>query len=298
MAQNRPVMHQQQIRNFAQTLHGLLFIDADRLIAQIAAGGNHRKAQSPHQQMMQRRVGQHHAQHRIARRNRRCQRGCRRELLRRTSTIGDSGERSRRSSSGVSSHSRSTSSAAGNISANGFSSRCLRSRRPAHRVLVARVHHQVEAAQSLYADNLALPDRLGGLFQRRFAPRQHRARHAPELELRAALRAGIGLGVESAVCRVAVLARALGAHRELLHRRARPVVGQRLDDGVARSAVGAVGKRIAEAPVARVEDFAQALRAGRDVGHHQRGLLFRPRSCESQNPHSRQDRQSCSPGFG
>ena len=51
-----------------------------------------------------------------------------------------------------------------------------------------------------------------------------------------------------------------------------PVVGDVADDGVARPAVGAVGEGVAEAPVGRIGEIAQAIGAGGDVRRDQREL--------------------------
>ena len=56
------VVHQESIGDVAESLEGILFVRADRLIRQIAAGGDHGKAQLAQQQVMQWGVGQHHAQ--------------------------------------------------------------------------------------------------------------------------------------------------------------------------------------------------------------------------------------------
>ncbi len=86
-----------------------------------------------------------------------------------------------------------------------------------------------------------------------------------QLKLRAADRAGVGLGVEAAVQRVFVFPLAVGAHLEDAHGGQRPVVGDVLDDGEARAAVGAVGEGIAVAAVALGENFLQAGAAGGDI---------------------------------
>jgi hypothetical protein len=72
--------------------------------------------------------------------------------------------------------------------------------------------------------------------------------------------------VEAAVERVVVLARAVLAHGEAAHGGERPVVGERLDDRVARPAVGAVDERVAVPAVGRVAHLAQAVVAHRQVG--------------------------------
>jgi hypothetical protein len=102
--------------------------------------------------------------------------------------------------------------------------------------------------------------------------RQHLAASIPERQLRAAARAGIGLSLEAPVERVVVLGLARRAHREAPHGGVGPVVGQRLDDAIARAAVGTVGERVAMAAVGRVGDLREAVRAGGDVGQHNGGL--------------------------
>src|SRR6266581_1342709 len=82
-----------------------------------------------------------------------------------------------------------------------------------------------------------------------------------EPQARPARRAGIGLGVKATIRRVFVLGAARSAHGEGRHGGERPVVRDGSDDGVARSAVGAVNEGIAIAAVPGVEQFLQALLA-------------------------------------
>jgi hypothetical protein len=62
--------------------------------------------------------------------------------------------------------------------------------------------------------------------------------------------------------------RALG---EPAHRGVDAVVGNAFDDAEARPAMGAVDEGIAVAPVAGIVQFAQAGRAGGEIGHHHGG---------------------------
>ena len=95
----------------------------------------------------------------------------------------------------------------------------------------------------------------------RFAP-------APFLpgDVRSAGKAGIGLRVKPAVERVGVLACTCRAHGEGAHGGLHAVVGEAADDGEARAAVGAVDKRVMVPVVRRVEELAQAVIAGGDIG--------------------------------
>ena len=88
----------------------------------------------------------------------------------------------------------------------------------------------------------------------------------PKLQVRAAYRAGVRLGVEASIQGVLVLGPARVAHREVLHGRVGPVVGQALNDAEARAAVGAVGERVEVATVGGVEQLMQAIGAGGYVG--------------------------------
>src|SRR5579859_3799158 len=91
--------------------------------------------------------------------------------------------------------------------------------------------------------------------------------------MRTANRAGIRLGVKTAVRRISVLRLALRTHGECLHRSVRAIVGQRLDDAETRAAMGAVCERIAVTTIFRVEHFTEALRARGNVRQHQRRLV-------------------------
>ena len=84
--------------------------------------------------------------------------------------------------------------------------------------------------------------------------------------------------MKAPVKRVAILCGALGAHRKAIHRRGRSVIRQRSDDGKARPAVGAVDKGVVIASVGGVEQFAQAVVTGGDIGGDERrvhGLILR-----------------------
>ena len=96
--------------------------------------------------------------------------------------------------------------------------------------------------------------------------------------VRPAIKAGIGLRVKPPVKRVAILCGTGGAHGKAIHRGGRSVIGQRPDDGKARSAVGAVDKGIVKASVGGVEQLVQAVVARGDVGRDERrvgGLILR-----------------------
>jgi putative intracellular protease/amidase len=64
------IMNEEIVGDARQPLKRLALINADGLIATITAGGNNGKAELTHEQMMQRRVRQHHAVTGIARSDR------------------------------------------------------------------------------------------------------------------------------------------------------------------------------------------------------------------------------------
>ena len=88
-------------------------------------------------------------------------------------------------------------------------------------------------------------------------------------QLRAADRAGIGLGVIPPAFDVVVFAGAGRAHGERGHRGRGPVVGHVADDGISWPAIGAVDERIPVAPVGGIQQFLATIRADRQVRRHQ-----------------------------
>jgi len=128
MPDNRAIVDQKTISDAVQPFVRLKFIRAKRLVAQVAARRHHRKAKLGHEQVVQRIRRQHDAEIGIA--------GSHRIYDLRFAIcdfsqqhIGASGESNNRSSSGEISQTACTPSNDGNISANGFSSRCFRSRK-------------------------------------------------------------------------------------------------------------------------------------------------------------------------
>ena len=178
--------------------------------------------------------------------------------------------------------------------------------KPSDRLGVARVAHQVEPAEPLHghdlpgAEQLDRPRDEGIRGLARFSPGDAPAigkligGHVPrparreilawrrlavgapcQRKVRTALEARVRLRVEAAVERVGVFGGATLAHGEILHGRARAIVGQRVDDGEARPAIGTVDEGVAEAAVVRVEQFRRAVVASGQISRHERGLLYR-----------------------
>ena len=161
-----------------------------------------------------------------------------------------------------------------------------------YRLLVGGVACQVKSAQTLDSDDTAVGQQLNtavdngvavlarGADDRRrggFARLIAHARLVP-CNMRPAIKAGIGLRVKTPVEWVGILRGALGTHGKTIHRRGRSVIRQRSDDGKARAAVGAVDKGVVIASVGGIEQLAQAIVAGGDIGRDERrvrGLVLR-----------------------
>ena len=122
-----------------------------------------------------------------------------------------------------------------------------------YRISGGRIAGEVKAAQSLDGQYLACQQHLAGQAHGGIAGSScivPCVAGCPfEPDVRAADRAGVGLGMEPAVERVIVLALAIGAHGKGLHCRQRAVVRNVPDDGKARATIGAIGEGIAIAPV-------------------------------------------------
>ncbi len=261
---DRPVVHEEQVGDTGQTVQRLGPVDADWLVGAVAAGRDHREAGLGQQEVVQRRIGQHGPDARVARRSR---------LSQISGALADENDRTFAGGQ------------QGRLRLRHLCRFTDRIERPEHhckRLLLAVlsvaqalhggffacIHHQVEAAKALDRDDLAFGERAWR------PPAAHRRAppalrlHIPQRQLWPADRAGVWLGVEAPVGRVLVFRLAVGAHDEMAHGRARPVVGQVFDDRIARAAVRAVGEGIAVAAVGRVADLRQAFLAGREVGQH------------------------------
>src|SRR5262249_2048740 len=87
----------------------------------------------------------------------------------------------------------------------------------------------------------------------------------PDLQLRTAFRASIGLSMKSPVMGIFVFPSAQLAHYKPPHRGIWPVVGKTVNDRKAWATICAVRERVTISAVRRIEDFPQAIRACRDV---------------------------------
>ena len=97
---------------------------------------------------------------------------------------------------------------------------------------------------------------------------------------RAALRAGIGLRMETSVGRILVFPAAVFTQCEARHTGARPVIGDAAYDRQSWTTMGAVRERVMEAAIRRIHEFAQTIRAGRGIGHDPCADLGRVAVCD------------------
>ena len=150
----------------------------------------------------------------------------------------------------------------------------------------------MESAQALDGDdatagqqlNAALDDSVAGLACgadgrcRGRIPARIAVHSLAPRNMRPAIKAGIGLRVKTPVEWVDILRSALGTHGKTIHRRGRSVIRQRSDDGKAWAAVSAVDKGVVIASVGGIEQLAQAIVTGGDIGRDERrvcGLVLR-----------------------
>ena len=80
-----------------------------------------------------------------------------------------------------------------------------------------------------------------------------------------AILTGIGLGMKAPIGGIIILGLACRAHFKMPHRSFGPIIRNIVNDGVTGSAVGAIDKRIAIAPVAGLQEFSQAIVTNRDI---------------------------------
>ena len=261
---DRPVVGEERVRDAAEPGQGGVVHVDDGLVGGIAARQHDRAGGQPDQQVMQRRVGQHHAKLAVARRDRAGHLPSRQPRQQhnrppaadqqRLSCLIDIAELAGGGS--IRDHDREWLV---------FPVLAIPQRRRG--ALIPGVHRQVIAAQPLDGEHLPLPQQAGRRRQRLAG--QRRPRCVKEPQPGAAGRAADRLRVEAPVCRVVVLCRAPRAHGEAGHRRQCPVVGHVADDREPRPAVRAVDERVAEPAVGRIGEFSQAVIACRGVSRHQ-----------------------------
>ena len=194
---DRAVVEQDVVGDAGQALARVVVAVGDRLVGDVAARHHERRRGVGSQQVVQRRVGQHHAELGAARGD-----GAARRARRRAAARARSGARARPAAaprprpSSTSVRAAATSRA---MSANGPVLAVLARAQPRDRLLVVGAAREVVAAQALDGDDRAVEQRRGGQAQRVVAGRLAQAHGRP------AGRARVGLRVEAAVGGVVVL---------------------------------------------------------------------------------------------
>ncbi len=209
------------------------------------------------QQVVQRRVRQHDAQHRQPRRD--AARLVGRGIAPRQQHDGPLGRLEDFALAGVQRRQARRGGGVGDHQRKRFLLALLAQAQPRDGFRPGRVANQVKTAEALDGQDGALPQA-----RERAADRVRvRLAQAPRIEQRqrrTAVGAGVRLGVEAAMLHVVVLALARAAHREGGHAGVAPVVRQRTRDRVARAAVRAVDERIAPATIPGIEQFRETVR--------------------------------------
>ena len=144
----------------------------------------------------------------------------------------------------------------------------------------------MESADPLYSQDLPPGQHLSGSVDRL----RSSLRPPCQKNLGAAVIAAHRLRVISAGSGIFIFFRAGGAHRELLHAGSCPVIGQLVQDGKTRTALGTVDKWMKITAVSGIIQLPPAFRTGRDVGRDKdvspflltlcnlEGFQIRPRS--------------------
>ncbi len=275
VAEDGAVVDEEEVGDAAQMNEGLVFIGADGFVGQIAAGGDDGESEIGEEQMMERSRGQHDAEVRIGRGDGSgdVERG--RKLGRKTAEQGDGSLRGaeqaflegRDAADGLDGIER------GKHEGERLFLAVLAAAQAVDGDIVAGVHQEMEPTQALGGDDETAPDGFGGGAQGVIAGGQDEAGGTPELETGAASGTGVGLGMETAVAGVVEFGLAQRTEWEAVHGSVGAVVREGLDDAEAWAAMGAIGEGIAETAIGRIEDFAQAIGTGGDVGQHESGRL-------------------------
>ncbi len=257
---NGPVVRKERVGDAVETLAGLDVVERDRLVRDVSAREHDRPCEVCREQVVERRVREHDAEPRRARRH----------------GLGDTG-----AVPPVQQHDRPRARAQQRLLLRRDVAQLFRRRghqrerlvvtvlaraQPRDGVFARRIAGEVVAAEPFHRDDRSVAQQGNGLLQR------HR-------ELRSAGGTGDRLGVEASIGRILVFPPAVGAHREAGHRRSCAVVGHGAHDGEARAALGAIQERIPVPAVGRVEELAQAVVARCDVCRNRRCIAHMGVGC-------------------
>ena len=127
----------------------------------------------------------------------------------------------------------------------------------------------MKAAEPLYGGNFAVLNLSEQL--RNFVLSKNKiAFFILQFEMRAADVAGVGLCVKTTIKGIFIFLQTVRAHRECFHARLRTVIGKMRRDGIARTAVRAVDKRITIPTIIFVGEFLEARFTDGGIGRDNR----------------------------
>ena len=267
------IMRQEAVGETRQAGQRVRIVGRQRLVGEVAGREHDRPVELRHEHVVERRVGQEHAQPAVARRDGRghCRGYPRADVAPRLEEHDRSRRACQQAALGCPDPAQGTS----RIEVPDHDRERLR---PAplsipeaqHGLLARRVAGELVATQALDRDDPAVEQQAHGGGQGRLTRGDGSGgTRRPPGEPRSAVRAGDRLRVEPAIRGIPVLGVARRAQREGPHRGLRSVVRQLVDDRGPRATVGAVRERVAISPVRRVAQLGQAGVAGRDVGREQ-----------------------------
>jgi len=205
---NGAVVGEELVGDTAEARACLGVVDGDRLVRAVPARHHERELGVGEKEVVERGVGEHHAELGRAGCDRRGNRSAGAPGQQHDRTLARAQERGRRR--------RELDERLGRRRHQGerLVLAVLAAPEPRHRLLVGRVAGEVVAAEALHGEDRAAPEERHGLVERQRKPRP-------------ADRTGDRLGMEPTVGRILVLATAVGAQRKARHRRVGPVVGAR-----------------------------------------------------------------------
>ena len=265
---DRPVVAQHAIHEVRQSLQRVAVGIRDRFVSTVSGGEDQRPR--VHEEVVQRRVGEHHADRGLTWGNGGRESGLGTALQQHDWMRRRCEEVSLRRGNGGQL-------AGGRHVTHQYGQRLFGSALPLtqepHGGVIVRATGYVKATDPLHRDHPACTKYRECSRQRRLtvmiepsggavAPRQRRP----------ALRAGVGLGMEAAIDRVGILCRAGRAHSKAGHRRRGTVIGQRRHDAVSRSTVGAVDERVPVPPVGGLVQLAKAVGTSRHISGDRGGV--------------------------
>jgi hypothetical protein len=233
-------VEEEEVGDFVEALEGLIVVDADGFVCEVAAGGDDGGWEESGEEGVEGGVGDHHAEEGVAWGDSRGEIGV-------VFDEDDGGLRGVEERFGV----------MGEHHGEGLGGALFALAESFNGGLVAGVADEVEAADTFEGEDAAVADGLRGLLEGFVAMGQGLLGGA-QFELRPAVGAAVGLGVEAAVGGVAVFGLTGGTEGEVAHGGEGTVVGEAFDDGIAGAAEGAGGEGVEVAAVAGIANVFEA----------------------------------------